>query len=393
MASIKCDQEDTPLLAGLAISNPDIDGVQRQEWKLGLVLAGISGILFTANNFLIQYFEVDSLEMLLVRSVVQVVVLGIIVASESGISEVLAEMSPERSWSVHFFVGLQAIFGAFRLYFNFTCLQYMPLGDALTIIFTEPLFTMVLSLIFLKIAMGPWKILLGIGLTTGMVLSIQPPFLFLPTVPLTPLSNSSHVLVEGKIQRSEQYFYGACLAISCALCGAMCNILIKKCDGISSTSLVFVAGIAGILISVVGCFLDETDHIIPSMEELTPMTWFILLVLSFIGVLAYLSMTEALKAISPTSVSVLRALEIILAYFCQIMFLGQYPNLTCVAGALLVMLSVVGIAIEEKLQAGRHRRPATDANSSSLGDHPIAIPGAQYTTIDTLPSDEFRALV
>ncbi|TRY71642.1 hypothetical protein TCAL_03122 [Tigriopus californicus] len=393
MASIKLDQESTPLLAGLAISNPDIDGVQRQEWKLGLALAGISGVLFTANNFLIQYFEVDSLEMLLVRSVVQVVVLGIIVASESGISDVMAEMSPARSWLVHFFVGLQAIFGAFRLYFNFTCLQYMPLGDALTIIFTEPLFTMVLSLIFLKIAMGPWKILLGIGLTAGMILSIQPPFLFPPTVPLTPLSNSSHhVLVEGKIQRSEQYFYGACLAISCALCGAMCNILIKKCDGISSTSLVFVAGIAGILISVVGCVLDETDHIISSMEELTPMTWFILLVLSFIGVLAYLSMTEALKAISPTSVSVLRALEIILAYFCQIMFLGQYPNLTCVAGAFLVMLSVVGIAIEEKLQGGSHRGPARDTTGSPLED-PIPIPGAEYTSIDTLPSEEFRALV
>ena len=58
---------------------------------------------------------------------------------------------------------------------------------------------------------------------------------------------------------------------------------------------------------------------------------------------------SGLQIVSPTSVSVLRAMEIILAYLCQILVMGQYPNAICIGGAVLVMGSVLGIAIDEKL--------------------------------------------
>ena len=58
---------------------------------------------------------------------------------------------------------------------------------------------------------------------------------------------------------------------------------------------------------------------------------------------------SGLQIVSPTSVSVLRAMEIILAYLCQILVMGQYPNAICIGGAFLVMGSVLGIAIDEKL--------------------------------------------
>ena len=79
---------------------------------------------------------------------------------------------------VKFWIVLQALLGALRLYLSFSCLQYLPLGDALTIIFTEPLFTVVLSFILLKASIGFMQIILCIGLLAGMTLSIQPPFLF-----------------------------------------------------------------------------------------------------------------------------------------------------------------------------------------------------------------------
>ena len=44
----------------------------RKSWKLGLFLALASGVLFTGNNCMIQYFQVDPLEILLVRSLFQV---------------------------------------------------------------------------------------------------------------------------------------------------------------------------------------------------------------------------------------------------------------------------------------------------------------------------------
>jgi hypothetical protein len=43
-----------------------------RSWRIGLTLAIASGLLFTATNFLIQYFAVEALEILLVRSLFQV---------------------------------------------------------------------------------------------------------------------------------------------------------------------------------------------------------------------------------------------------------------------------------------------------------------------------------
>ena len=44
----------------------------RKSWKFGVFLAMTSGVLFTGNNCLIQYFKVNPLELLLVRSTFQV---------------------------------------------------------------------------------------------------------------------------------------------------------------------------------------------------------------------------------------------------------------------------------------------------------------------------------
>jgi drug/metabolite transporter (DMT)-like permease len=54
----------------------------------------------------------------------------------------------------------------------------MPLGDALTLVFTEPLWTIILSKLILKIKIGWWKGVFGLILISGMVLTIQPDFMF-----------------------------------------------------------------------------------------------------------------------------------------------------------------------------------------------------------------------
>ncbi len=81
---------------------------------------------FTANNFLIQYFRIGALEILLVRSVVQVFVLGLTVV---GLRERDYRLSGSRDISqppmtatVRLYVILQALVGAIKLYLNFACL-------------------------------------------------------------------------------------------------------------------------------------------------------------------------------------------------------------------------------------------------------------------------------
>ena len=237
---------------------------------------------------------------------------------------------------------VQATFGGLRLFFNFTCLPYIPIGDALTLIFSEPLFTIVLSYIFLRIGLSIWKLLLCACLLAGMILSVQPPFLFFNNATETDNDDNQTSI------RSNYYSFGAVMAICCAVCGALCNVSINKCPNVHSVALVFLSGVAGAVISIIGCLLDTESQVIFNMEALSLKTWSILVLISVIGVLAYFSMTESLKYITPTSLSVLRALEIVFAYACQIILLGQMPDWMSILGASLVMLSVIGIAMIEK---------------------------------------------
>ena len=153
------------------------------------------------------------------------------------------------------------------------------------------------------------------------------------------------------------YYVGVAMAISCAICGALSNIIISsKCSGVSSTILVLQCGLAGIFVSIIGCFIDDAlddndgkgSRILFNIKELCFVDWTVLLMISTVGILAYLTLMEALLSITPTSVSVLRALEIILAYICQILFMGVYPSAIGIGGSLLVMASVIGIAVEER---------------------------------------------
>jgi drug/metabolite transporter (DMT)-like permease len=54
----------------------------------------------------------------------------------------------------------------------------MPFGDALTIMFTSPAVTAILSAVCLKHHLGIYKIGFICSLLCGTVLIIQPPFLF-----------------------------------------------------------------------------------------------------------------------------------------------------------------------------------------------------------------------
>lgn len=75
-------------------------------------------------------------------------------------------------------------------------------------------------------------------------------------------------------------------------------------------------------------------------------------------------MTVSLKMVSPTSVSVLRALEIILAYIFQVIFMQEIPNTLCIIGSLLVIACVTGIAMEEKTRRSSSSSEFQENNST-----------------------------
>ena len=102
--------------------------------------------------------------------------------------------------------------------------------DAITIMFTEPLFTVVLSFVFSIISIGLVKMLLCCGLLIGMILTVQPPIIFGDKT--TNNSTLDEIVQDIPPTNSEEYYVGVLMAMGCAVLGAFCNISINKCKKI-----------------------------------------------------------------------------------------------------------------------------------------------------------------
>ena len=236
---------------------------------------------------------------------------------------------------------LQGLIGGLRILFQFACVLYMPLGDALTIVFTEPLWTILLSRIILSIKISAWKILFGCLLVCGMVLCIQPPFLF-PRAGRdhqdSPDSthNKTHVTSvgsladifmnrrktvmesDGPINTETDYYIGVVLALGTAVTGAMANVSIARCERVSSKVLVFWNGLGGVLIAFICAAFNTENRLVFIISDVGDYVWPLLITLGLMGLLGHFSLTRSLRLVPPTTVAVLRAMEIILAYVVQV---------------------------------------------------------------------------
>jgi len=378
---------------------------------IGLILATVSGILFTLNNFLFQYFNLNLTDMLLARSALQTAVLGLVLLF-TGCSTFIAKSCCD--W---FLVVAQSLTSGARVGLTFACLEFLPIGDALTIIFSEPLWTLLLSKIFLKTRVGWWKLTFSLVLITGVVLCTQPPVIFstpsnhhqhnrhqsreefvvqkelhqasgwdtkadfvmgIKTVDAGKYGISDDVLEENIIddfyrQNNETnfkqknatdiiannitsnddadnngYYIGVLLALGAAMSGSAQNVIVAKLDQISSTSLCTYGGLGGIILALAyGIFVDTEDMIIPSILSVTAEEWLTLIILGAMGLVGFFALTRSLQLIPPTTVAVVRAMEIVLAYGIQAAVLGEVPNALAVVGSSLVIFSVVTFAAED----------------------------------------------
>ena len=143
---MEIDESKSPLLTseseeeGLE-NNMDLEkkskSIKKSEIKstcLGLSLATISGLIFTVNNIIFKANQLGHVDTILLRSVIQVFIL-----------------TPWCYFNGHkFFYGwtktqviilIQAFACALVLVGCYQCLKYMPLGDAMSLLFSGPLFT------------------------------------------------------------------------------------------------------------------------------------------------------------------------------------------------------------------------------------------------------------
>lgn len=95
---------------------------------------------------------------------------------------------------------------------------------------------------------------------------------------------------------------------------------------------------------------DPYNKIVFSISDISLDDWLVLLALGASGMIGYFCMTRSLKLIPPTTVAVLRALEIVLAYIVQALVMGETPDLLSISGSTFVGVSVIAIALEDQIK-------------------------------------------
>ena len=176
---------------------------------------------------------------------------------------------------------------------------------------------------------------------------VQPPFLFPQSADVSHALKSTHA----SEHHDTTYFIGACVALLCAIAGGFDSICIGgPLKDFKSVVLVFYVGLASLLTGMVAALFDPEQRIFSGdIGHISALEWGLLFGMALSGMFAYFASIKSLQLIAPTTSVVLRSMEIVFAYVLQILWMDYYPNRWGTAGSSLVFVSVVLIALENKI--------------------------------------------
>jgi len=345
------DINDVPENRQVIVSN-------KKKIILGVVLSILSGFLFTANNFILNLFHIVVSDAVLVRCFIQTIIYSIIILYTG--DKLLPEDRKKRIFTV-----LQGVLGAVRVITCFASVIFMPVPDALCIIFSGPVVTIILSVIILGDKITGVKCVSASLLLIGVIFVCQPPFLFLEP---DSEENLHHTLRKFLLRQEPHheglYYVGVLMAVTGCITGGFMDVFISKCQGVSTSVLVNWSSISGLLIILLSSqALSDCNILSSNIVNISLTVWLILIGLAFSGLLAFTFMTAALKLIPPSIVSSLRTSELVVAYTVQTLITGLSPDPWSMGGGCLILTGVILLALENRIE--KLRTPVSSYQSLS----------------------------
>jgi len=313
---------------------------QQESWKsrhkqfIGLSFAFISGGFFTANNFFINQFHVSVPDLLLVRTLMQMLIYSSICYYRD--LSLLPGPTGQK-----LLILLQGVMSSLTFITALSAVSYMPVPDALCIVFSCPVVTIILSALVLKDRLGTGKIIAALLLLSGVVLVCKPPFLFHSLSHKERMSDAEYGL----------YYVGLILALVSCFCGGVMNVVVSKCSSVASPVLVNMSAMLGLAMSLAYCLGDSQSLIISSsITSMSWQQWATFGGLSLSGLLAFTTLTKSLQLVSPNLVSSLRCVELVMAFGVQSLITMEEPSPLSCLGAGLIIIGVIILAFHAKVE-------------------------------------------
>ncbi|XP_026171297.1 solute carrier family 35 member G1 [Mastacembelus armatus] len=234
------------------------------------------------------------------------------------------------------YLVLRGFIGSNAMILLYYAVQQMPLADAIVIMFSNPVFTSLLAWIFLKEKCTIWDCVFTMFTLTGVILIARPPFIF-----------GGHLHgIEGDYTN---HIKGTIAAFAGAIAAACTFVVLRKLGKSVHyyLSVWYYAVIGFIECIITVSVLGEWKIPFCGRDR-----WMLMLI-AVLGIVGQTFLTKALQIEKAGPVSLMRTVDVVLAFIFQFIFFNRAPTLWSLGGALCVVASTSGVALRKWYTSSR----------------------------------------
>lgn len=306
----------------------------------GLICGTIAAIFYSLANVLVQYIyyhnkdlDLSEFQIIFVYSVVQII-LSIVLLLRNRINPW------GDTWSVFGLLWLAGFARSCKFIFFIVSLINLPLGDATVIMFTSPVFTIVLGIVFLREPCSIWNLIFGMVSLLGVAIMIAPGLFF--TLKRSPAPyhyihdvNTNQTVTAQKYQFVADYEKGAGFGIAAAFSSSLYMILMKfNTRNISYRVFSLCPNILGMMLPVLYMLITKEQIISLSYEY-----WILNVLVGFLYFIGMMLIAFALFLEDAGQIALTRYSEILFAFIFQVFIEKQIPVLYSIVGIVLIVLA------------------------------------------------------
>ena len=291
---------------------------------LALLLALSSCCVFTFNNYLVKEQQLDTVDVVLLRSIIQCVVLFAIAKAKGNPLWPFrqAKQTPWQARKVQIALITSSITGSIVIFLGYYAVRKIPLGDAIAIIFSSPIFSILFEWLLVRKTQGIfYKLGFSVVLIGGVVLVIQPPFL--------------HFQSDVQVEYSSSEYLGISAAFGAAIAGGILNAtswFVTK--DVGPIVLSAYSGLSGFVIALIsGLTFVHSDEIMTSeIVNISAEKWAWLMLVAILSILAFWSQMASFQWIDASTMGALQASEVLLAYLVQVLVMKDEASVLAIIG-------------------------------------------------------------
>jgi len=322
----------------------------------GLFMMGLSGLYYIVANTLIQIVytrsseHVTSFSLVLARSVVATVFAAVFL--------VIGRVNPFQSLNMMLAQTILGISSFGSILFLYLSLERIPVGDATAIQCMVPIFTTILSIIFLKQKSNFMDYICCFFGIIGLVIMTRPMSIF------GLQDNDSRELCK-KVSgcnkdvtsqgNSTDYTYGVIYSLLSAFTIAIFFILVKALGRRGDFMIgIFYLGIVGSVIPIVHDVVRSQKPQLGIDER----DWIIIFLASFLSYLSLMFLAEALQLEDAGPASMIRYTDFVYAFILQYLILGIKPTILTIIGAFIIICSTGTLTLYRHFAAKKAAKQA-----------------------------------